>query len=96
MVGTQAAQSLEVLGTLHQQAVVRGQRFDNRGRQVAAVAAERFVERVVVVERQDDRVARGRSGNPGARCDPEGGKAASRLDQEGVDVAVVAALELQH
>ena len=60
------------------------------------MAPEGLLQRLLVVERQDDRVARGGRWDAGARRDAERGEAASGFDQQGVDVAVVAAFELEH
>ena len=88
------AQAGEEPGAGRDESHVRGDRLDEDRREVGAVLGERGVERGEVVVRHDDRVGDGAGGHAGRTGQPERRDAAARLHEQRVEVAVVAAREL--
>ena len=74
---------------------VAGDRLDDEARDPLPMPVERALERGNVVERDRQRQRREVGWDAGASGDAEGQDARSRLDEQRVDVAVVAALDLE-
>ena len=87
MAARQVAQSLEVPRRRWNDAHVGGHRLDDHGRDLVRV--EQPLDRVEVVERRDERVARGAGRDSGTGLHADGARAG--LHEEGIGVAVVAA-----
>ena len=86
---------LQVFARLLQQAVVRRQRLDDGRGDVLALLLERLLERGDVAERNHQRIGGHLRGHAGAVGEALRDDAAARLHHQRVDVAVVAAVELE-
>ena len=93
---TEPPQPLEEARHGRDDAHVPGDRLDEHARQPLAVCGHRLGGRVEVVVGADDRVRRHRRRNTGRRRDAERRQPRARRREQGVDVAVVAARELEH
>ena len=80
---------------LRQQAVVGRQRLDDRRGNLRAVRVEHAIERLVVVQRDDERVVGDGRGHAGTRRYRLAGETAARAHQHRIGVTVIAAVELE-
>jgi hypothetical protein len=91
----QVAEQLEEPGIGRDEAHVGGDRLDEHRREVVAVLGEGGLDAGAVVERDHHRVGDGRGRDPRAPGEAERGDAAAGGHEQRIEVAVVAAGELQ-
>ena len=82
------------IGILDEEAIVGGDGFDGDNRDLVFVLGDARLERLEVVQREDQGFAGVGFGHARGRGRAEGGQATARLHEQGIDVAVVAPVEL--
>jgi hypothetical protein len=91
----EVAQLLQIFAGLDEQSIVRRHGLDDRGRDVLALLAEGLLERGDVAERDHERIGGHLGRNAGAVRQALRDDAAACLHHQRIDVAVVAAIELE-
>ncbi len=96
LVITDGAKVFQIIGVLEEKARVRGNGLDDHSGQIVLVFLDRLLDRFFVIQGEHDRVLCHVLRNTGGRGGSEGGKSGPGFHEKRIDVAVIAAVELDH